>query len=93
MHSQDDIIVGLDIGTTKICCVVGEVSGDEINIIGIGTHPSIGPAKRGCGQHRIHGGVHQKSRGRGRTHGRVRNFVRLRGNRRRPHHRVQQPGG
>jgi cell division protein FtsA len=37
--------VGLDIGTTKICAVVGEVSGPDINIIGIGTHPSIGLRK------------------------------------------------
>ncbi len=45
MNDQGKIIVGLDIGTTKICAVVGEVSGDEINIIGIGTHPSIGLRK------------------------------------------------
>jgi cell division protein FtsA len=45
MQGQDDIIVGLDIGTTKICAVVGEVSGHDINIIGIGTHPSIGLRK------------------------------------------------
>jgi cell division protein FtsA len=42
MPKQQDIIVGLDIGTTKICAVVGEVSGNEINIIGIGSHPSVG---------------------------------------------------
>jgi len=42
---QENIIVGLDIGTTKICAVVGEVSDDGINIIGIGTHPSIGLRK------------------------------------------------
>ena len=45
MQRQEDIIVGLDIGTTKICAVVGEVSGPDINIIGIGTHPSIGLRK------------------------------------------------
>lgn len=45
MPKQQDIIVGLDIGTTKICAVVGEVSGSEINIIGIGTHPSVGLRK------------------------------------------------
>lgn len=45
MQDQDKIIVGLDIGTTKICAVVGEVSGSDINIIGIGTHPSIGLRK------------------------------------------------
>jgi cell division protein FtsA len=45
MQRHEDIIVGLDIGTTKICAVVGEVSGHDINIIGIGTHPSIGLRK------------------------------------------------
>ena len=45
MQEQENIVVGLDIGTTKICAVVGEVSKDEINIIGIGTHPSIGLRK------------------------------------------------
>lgn len=44
-QGQDNIIVGLDIGTTKICCVVGEVSGHDVNIIGIGTHPSVGLRK------------------------------------------------
>ncbi len=45
MQANDDIIVGLDIGTTKICAVVGEVKGGTVNIIGIGTHPSIGLRK------------------------------------------------
>jgi len=45
MEGQENIIVGLDIGTTKICAVVGEVTGKKINIIGIGTHPSIGLRK------------------------------------------------
>ncbi len=40
-----ELIVGLDIGTTKICTVVGELTGNDINIIGIGTHPSIGLRK------------------------------------------------
>jgi cell division protein FtsA len=42
---QQELIVGLDIGTTKICAVVGEKEGDHINIIGIGTHPSEGLRK------------------------------------------------
>ncbi len=42
---ESEIIVGLDIGTTKICAVVGVLSSDDINIIGIGTHPSIGLRK------------------------------------------------
>ncbi len=39
------IIVGLDIGTTKICAVVGELVNDVIEIIGVGTHPSEGLRK------------------------------------------------
>jgi len=45
MPVRENIVVGLDIGTTKICAVVGEVIDKEINIIGIGTHPSIGLRK------------------------------------------------
>jgi cell division protein FtsA len=45
VQGQEELIVGLDIGTTKICAVVGEVSGDDINIIGIGSHPSHGLRK------------------------------------------------
>ncbi|MCF8067301.1 MAG: cell division protein FtsA [Desulfobacterales bacterium] len=45
MQGHENIIVGLDIGTTKICAIVGEVAGKEVNIIGIGTHPSIGLRK------------------------------------------------
>ena len=45
MQGKENIVVGLDVGTTKICAVVGEVSGKEVNIIGIGTHPSIGLRK------------------------------------------------
>ena len=41
----EEIIVGLDIGTTKICAVVGEVTPDGIEIVGIGSHPSEGLRK------------------------------------------------
>ena len=37
-----NLIVGLDIGTTKIACIVGEVTEDGVDIIGIGTAPSKG---------------------------------------------------
>lgn len=40
-----EIIVGLDIGTTKICAVVGEIRPDGIEIIGMGSHPSEGLRK------------------------------------------------
>ncbi len=42
---SSDIIVGLDIGTTKIAAVVGEIREDGLDIIGIGTHPSRGLKK------------------------------------------------
>lgn len=42
MTKKDNLIVGLDIGTTKVCAVVGEVTHDGIDIIGIGSHPSRG---------------------------------------------------
>jgi len=45
VKEQEELVVGLDIGTTKICAVVAEVSGDKINIIGIGSHPSVGLRK------------------------------------------------
>ena len=45
MQGNEKIIVGLDIGTTKICAVVGEMLQDEINIIGVGSHPSTGLRK------------------------------------------------
>ncbi len=40
-----EIIVGLDIGTTKICAIVGELTDEGIDIIGIGTNPSRGLRK------------------------------------------------
>ena len=40
--ARDDLIVGLDIGTTKVCAVVAERTENGIDIVGIGTHPSKG---------------------------------------------------
>ncbi|MFQ5454636.1 MAG: cell division protein FtsA [Nitrospirota bacterium] len=46
MEKGENIIVGLDIGTTKICAIVGDVlEGTKVNIIGIGTSPSRGLKK------------------------------------------------
>ena len=45
MAKRDSIVVGLDIGTTKICAIVGEVKQEGLEIIGIGTHPSKGLRK------------------------------------------------
>src|SRR3989304_2306621 len=42
-------VAGLDIGTTKVCAVVGEVDEDrEVHIVGAGTAPSPG-LRRGVG--------------------------------------------
>ena len=44
--SKSELIVGLDIGTTKICAVVGEPSENGgMDIVGIGTSPSTGLRK------------------------------------------------
>jgi len=45
MAKREELIVGLDIGTTKIAAIVGEVSEEGIDIIGIGTHHSRGLRK------------------------------------------------
>src|SRR5512135_722114 len=45
MGKSGDVVVGLDIGTTKICAIVGEITDEGIDIIGIGTHPSKGLRK------------------------------------------------
>lgn len=42
-----DLMVGIDIGTSKIVAIVGEVTTDgKVNIVGLGSHPSQG-LKRG----------------------------------------------
>lgn len=45
MPKGGNIVVGLDIGTTKIAAIVAEVVDGNVNIIGIGTHPSRGLKK------------------------------------------------
>lgn len=42
---KENLIVGLDIGTTKICAIVGNLTEDGIDIVGIGTSPSRGLRK------------------------------------------------
>src|SRR5512136_509273 len=44
-RERENLIVGLDIGTTKICAIVGNVTEDGIDIVGIGTSPSHGLRK------------------------------------------------
>ena len=43
--NKDNLIVGLDIGTTKICAIVGHLTHDGIDIVGIGKVPSKGLRK------------------------------------------------
>ena len=42
---KEQQVVGLDIGTTKVCAIVGEMTENGIDIAGIGTHPSKGLRK------------------------------------------------
>ena len=45
---KNNIIVGLDIGTTKICAIVGQLAENgKINILGIGKSSSQGGVSRG----------------------------------------------
>jgi cell division protein FtsA len=43
--SHGEIVVGLDIGTTKVCAVVGDVGDDGMTILGVGTVPCRGLRK------------------------------------------------
>lgn len=43
--SDNEIIAGLDLGTTKVCAIVAEVTDDGLDIIGIGSVPSKGLRK------------------------------------------------
>jgi cell division protein FtsA len=45
MARKEDLIVGLDIGTTKVCVIVAAPTDAGIDIVGIGTHPSRGLRK------------------------------------------------
>ena len=42
---MEEIVFGLDIGTTKVCAVVGEVREGKLQIIGLGQEPSRGMRK------------------------------------------------
>ncbi len=42
MENTENIHVGLDIGTTKVCAIVASVNNNEINILGIGKSKSDG---------------------------------------------------
>ena len=46
MTRRGEMVCGLDIGTTKICAIIGEPGENgQLDIVGIGTHPSRGLRK------------------------------------------------
>ena len=45
MAKKNSIVVGLDIGTSKVCAVVGEMTENGVDIIGVGSHASQGLRK------------------------------------------------
>jgi cell division protein FtsA len=45
MRNRENLIVGLDIGTDKICAIVAEVTDEGLDIVGIGSAPSYGLRK------------------------------------------------
>ena len=40
-----DLVVGLDVGTHKICTIVGEVRPEDVYVVGLGIEPSDGMKK------------------------------------------------
>ncbi|MCD4688302.1 MAG: cell division protein FtsA [Desulfuromonadaceae bacterium] len=44
-NHKENLIVELDIGTTKICAIVGNLTDEGLDIVGIGTSPSRGLRK------------------------------------------------
>ncbi len=42
---MNDLVVGIDVGTTKVCTIVGEVRPDEIFVVGLGIEPNKGMRK------------------------------------------------
>jgi cell division protein FtsA len=45
MAKKNSIVVGLDIGTSKVCAIVGEMTEHGVEIIGLGSHSSQGLRK------------------------------------------------
>ena len=42
---MSELVVGIDVGTTKICTIVGEVRAEDIHVVGLGVEPSHGMQK------------------------------------------------
>jgi cell division protein FtsA len=43
--SGADLVVGIDVGTTRVLTLVGEVSNDRVHVLGVGHSPSTGVRK------------------------------------------------
>src|SRR5437667_11494955 len=43
--ARDQIIVGVDVGSTKVCTLIADVANDEPEILGVGICPSQGMRK------------------------------------------------
>ncbi len=65
-RTDRSLIIGLDIGTSKVVALVGEVTADgNIEVIGLGSQRLAGLKKRRGGQHRVHRAVHPAGGGGG----------------------------
>ncbi len=42
---MSELVVGIDVGTTKVCTIVGEVREEDIYVVGLGVEPSRGMQK------------------------------------------------
>jgi cell division protein FtsA len=40
-----ELVVGIDVGTTKVCTIVGEVREEDLHVVGLGVEPSRGMQK------------------------------------------------
>ena len=59
--ADGDMVVGLDLGTTKVCVVIAELTaGDGLRIIGVGHTPSEGLRRSSC-RRRENGAGHFES--------------------------------
>ncbi|PBB05314.1 cell division protein FtsA [Salimicrobium humidisoli] len=45
LNNEKEILVSLDVGTSEIKAIIGEVANDSLNVIGVGTAPSLGMKK------------------------------------------------
>ena len=44
---KSEVLVALDVGTTKVCTIIATLKDDQLEILGVGSHPSHG-LKKGC---------------------------------------------